>query len=108
MYLPSRKVQKIDELKIFRSVPHMINTDCDAMHAHRLSCYILLRRSACTRIVLSISRLVKTAGRHMAKKGLFFTLCIYIVFYQGFQSNGDITIMFMLYVARTTQLSVHQ
>ena len=28
MYLPSRKMQKVDELKIFRSVPHMINTDC--------------------------------------------------------------------------------
>ena len=43
-------MQKVDELKIFRSVPHMINTDCDANHMHRLSCYILLRRSACTRI----------------------------------------------------------
>ena len=49
MYLPSRKMQKVDELKIFRSVPHVINTDCDAMQTHRLSCYILLRRSACTR-----------------------------------------------------------
>ena len=57
-------MQKVDELKIFRSVPHMINTDCDAMQTHRLSCYILLRRSACTSFFLNSTGSVFTAYAH--------------------------------------------